>query len=74
MQDRSIDRSAYPIESPCPPARAQIRNQKERLLNMKAQITGVGHKASLMASQVGVCGMKVGVGMGKKLYLTRSIN
>lgn len=29
----------------------QLRNQKERLLTMKAQVSGVGHKASLMASQ-----------------------
>lgn len=30
----------------------QLRSQKDRLLTMKAHVSGVGHKASLMASQI----------------------
>lgn len=57
-------RSAGRLIIPHPPA-TQLRNQKERLLAMKAQVAGVGYKGSLMASQAAVgqaMGSVAGVG------------
>ena len=55
-------RSVGRLIIPHPP---QLRNQKERLLTMKAQVAGVGYKASLIASQAAVgqaMGSVAGVG------------